>query len=170
MKIKEKNIPQNQQEKERVIKYLYKHPNLFNENPELLEFLSPPSLKKNNILDMQEFLIGSLQKNCQNLRSKNNFLVDLSKENLQNQEKIHNAILKILSTESFNDFIKKILIELPKILSIDQIFLDAESYEDPVEVKVETIQCADWQEYKKRQQEIMGRIDYYLGELKDHLL
>jgi len=54
--------------------------------------------------------------------------------------------------------------------SIDQIFLDAESYEDPVEVKVETIQCADWQEYKKRQQEIMGRIDYYLGELKDHLL
>ena len=123
MKIKEKNIPQNQQEKERVIKYLYKHPNLFNENPELLEFLSPPSLKKNNILDMQEFLIGSLQKNCQNLRSKNNFLVDLSKENLQNQEKIHNAILKILSTESFNDFIKKILIELPKILSIDQIFL-----------------------------------------------
>ena len=54
--------------------------------------------------------------------------------------------------------------------SIDQLFLDAESYVDPIEEKTQHIQCADWQEYKKRQQEIMGRMEYYLGELKDHLL
>ena len=54
--------------------------------------------------------------------------------------------------------------------SIDQLFLDAESYVDPIEEKTQPVQCADWQEYKMRQKEIMGRIDYYLGELKDHLL
>ena len=54
--------------------------------------------------------------------------------------------------------------------SIDQIFLDAESYEDPIEENVSKIDCANWEEYNSRKEDILGRINYYLGELKDHLL
>lgn len=150
MKIKENKISQTQEEKEKIIKGLYKHPNIFTENPELVELITPPSKKKKNILDMQEYMIASLQKNCQDLREKNNFLVNLSKENLNNQEKIHNAVLSILSSKSLNDTIEKILNKLPKLLDVDKVFLCLQKYnsdQPPIDNKniknIETEQLQD---------------------------
>tara|TARA_Y100000590_G_scaffold466320_1_gene641276 strand:+ start:1023 stop:1724 length:702 start_codon:yes stop_codon:yes gene_type:complete len=128
MKIRENKISQTEEEKDKIIKGLYKYPNIFTENPELVELLTPPSSKKKNILDMQEYMITSLQKNCQDLREKNNFLLNLSKENLSNQEKIHNAVLSILSSKSLNDTFERILNKLPKLLDVDNIFLCLQEY------------------------------------------
>ena len=55
--------------------------------------------------------------------------------------------------------------------SIDQMFLDADGGEVHQDLKKDIyVEYPNWESFSKRQQELMQRIDYYLGELKDHLL
>ena len=55
--------------------------------------------------------------------------------------------------------------------SIDQMFMEADGGEVHQDlIKDIHVEYPNWESFNKRQQELMQRIDYYLGELKDHLL
>ena len=101
--------------------FLEKNPKIFRDKPELYEFISPPSRSKNNIIDIQQHMIESLQKNISKLKKSNSELISLSKENQISQEKINNVVLETLKARSLDELFKFILYNSEKLLDIDYV-------------------------------------------------
>ncbi len=113
--------------------FLEKNPKIFRDKPELYEFISPPSRSKNNIIDIQQHMIESLQKNISKLKKSNSELISLSKENQISQEKINNVVLETLKASSLDELFKFILYNSEKLLDIDYVNIIFEKTENSEE-------------------------------------
>ena len=109
--------------------FLENNPKTFKENPELFELVSPPSRSKNNLIDIQQHMIESLQKKTADLREKNSKLILLVNENEKSQEKINTIILNMLKTKSLDEFINLLLYKSQKLLDLDYVNLIIEETE-----------------------------------------
>lgn len=101
--------------------FLEKNPKIFKEKPELFELISPPSRSKNNLIDIQQYMIESLQKKNIELREKNSELILVVNENQKSQEKINSIVLEILKTKSLEEFINLLLYKSQKLLNLDYV-------------------------------------------------
>ena len=110
--------------------FLENNPKTFKENPELFELVSPPSRSKNNLIDIQQHMIESLQKKTADLREKNSKLILLVNENEKSQEKINTIILNMLKTKSLDEFINLLLYKSQKLLDLDYVNLIIEETEN----------------------------------------
>ncbi len=118
---------------EDVKDFLQKNPKIFREKPELFELISPPSRSKDNLIDIQQYMIESLQKNISILKDSNSELIFLGKENQKSQEKINKVVIEILKTKSFTDLVNFILYKFEKLLELDYVNLIFEETENKKE-------------------------------------
>src|SRR4051794_19659907 len=80
-----------------VIEYLRNHPDFFEENPELWEFLSPPGADQDTkVVDLQKHILASLQKSIRIVQEQYEGLVRSSRDNMSTQAQVHGAALALI--------------------------------------------------------------------------
>ena len=104
---------------EDVQKFLSENPNFFIEQPEILEGLKFPTLKKNNglgnkVIFFKDWLIN-------NLRFEKEGLIENAKYNYLTQKKIHQAVISLINKNDLNEFFSYLNTELPKLFNLEII-------------------------------------------------
>lgn len=115
--------------KENLIVFLRENPNFLSENPDVLEMLIPPKKrpKKGEVADFQSYMIERLKAAKDEVLQTSQTLVETSRANMNNQQRVHNAVLRLLESTSFEDFIHTITMDLASILDVDVAVLVVEA-------------------------------------------
>ena len=100
-----------------IEKFLSENPNFFIEQPQILEGLKFPALKKNNglenkVVSFKDWLIN-------NLRFEKEGLIENAKYNYLTQKKIHQAVISIINTNDLKEFFNYLNNELPKLFHLE---------------------------------------------------
>ncbi|MGE0251202.1 MAG: DUF484 family protein [Dongiaceae bacterium] len=117
---------------EDVLRFLRSNPNFLIKHPEALALLSPPSLHeekggKNSIVDLHAFMLKRLQSQVSKLKETQNELLTATRDNMGLQQRIHQAVLVMLSARSFEEFVEIVTQELNVHLQVDAIALCIEA-------------------------------------------
>lgn len=104
-----------------IITFLKDNPNFVNDHPEAVELLIPPKKrpKKGEVADFQSYMIERLKEDKEKVMSTTQKLVETSRANMTNQQRIHEAVLRMLEASRFDDFIQSITLDLASILDVD---------------------------------------------------
>ena len=101
-----------------VERFLSENPNFFIEQPQILEGLKFPSLKKNGlgnkVISFKDWLIN-------NLRFEKEGLIENAKYNYLTQKKIHQAVISIINKNNLKEFFNYLNIELPQLFHLEII-------------------------------------------------
>ena len=111
--------------KDDVIEYIKNHPN----DPEIFEAFLPEKKrgKRGQPADFQAYMIERLKSDKQNVLESTREIVENSRANMNNQQRIHKAVLRLLEATSFEDFIHCITMDLASILDVDIAVLVVEA-------------------------------------------
>lgn len=85
--------------------YLLAHPDFVTNDAELIAELVPARDNGRNVVDMQHFVIGKLQRQVRTLRDIQSDLIEASSLNSLAREQVHTATLAMLDARNFEDFI-----------------------------------------------------------------
>lgn len=110
-----------------VAGFLRRHPDFLAENPELLEVLAAPARAHgDDVLDLQSFLVERLRNEVAGMREARDALVRYGRSNLAAQGRVHEAVLALLATKSFEHLIEAVTTDLPVLLNLDAVGLCVE--------------------------------------------
>src|SRR5690349_12487410 len=113
---------------EDVIDYLRKNPKFLQQNPEAMDFLVPPKMEGGKgIADFQNYMIQRLKADKEQVITSTRELVENSRANMNNQQRVHKAVLRLLESNNFEDFIQSITMDLSTILDVDIAVLVVEA-------------------------------------------
>ncbi len=116
--------------------YLERHPSFLEDNPALLEILTPPELHSGQaVSDFQHFQVERLQQILSELGNHQDHLIARTRSNLTNQKKIHQAALAILDAEYLGELVHRVMRDWPVTLGVDAAALGFEvsSESDPAD-------------------------------------
>jgi uncharacterized protein YigA (DUF484 family) len=103
-----------------VIEYLRKNPKFLQQNPEAMDLLVPPKMDGGRrIADFQNYMIQRLKADKEEVITTTREIVETSRANMNNQQRIHKAVLRLLESNNFEDFIQSITMDLSTILDVD---------------------------------------------------
>lgn len=104
-----------------VIAWLERHPGFLREHPQALEALIPPASARGRgaIADFQHYMIERLKADKGALEDITREIVENSRANMNNQHRIHRAVLLLLEAENLDDFIHTITMDLSALLDVD---------------------------------------------------
>lgn len=107
-----------------VVRYLQQHPDFFTRHPEALENLRLPARNQSDkVVDLQQFMVSKLQRDVVKLRAEKEEFIANTRDNIQTQDRIQQAIIKLLQADTLSALIKIIIGELPILLDVDQAVL-----------------------------------------------
>lgn len=114
---------------EDVLAFLKDNPNFVDENPQAIELLIPPKKrpKKGEVADFQSYMIERLKNAKEEALELSKGIVETSRANMNNQQRVHAAVLRMLESGSFDDFIHSITTDLAPILNVDIAVLVVEA-------------------------------------------
>ena len=112
-----------------VLTFLKDNPDFFQNNPEALELLIPPKKrpKKGEVADFQSYMIQRLKADKDEVLESTREIVENSRANMNNQQRVHTAVLRLLEANTFQDFIHCITMDLASILDVDIAVLVVEA-------------------------------------------
>jgi len=111
-----------------VVQYLRNNPNFLKDSPEICELLLPLTVKpQEGVADFQSYMIERLKADKAKVISSTRELVENARSNMNNQQRIHTTVLRLLEATSFEDFIHSITADLSSILDIDIAVLAVEA-------------------------------------------
>jgi uncharacterized protein YigA (DUF484 family) len=114
--------------KEMVEEYLAANPDFFKEHPELLEKLKAPIAHHgDNVMDLQHFMVGNLQKKLQTLKSKYEGLITSSRDNMSTLNQVHTAVVDLVKAKDLEQLLEVITIDLMHLFGVDVVRLAIES-------------------------------------------
>lgn len=108
-----------------ILAWLKANPKFLARNPDAVEFLVPPTRKDNDkkVADFQSYMIKRLKDDRDDVLVSAREIVESSRANMNNQARIHNAILLLLEATSFQDFIHTMTMDFASLLDVDVISL-----------------------------------------------
>ena len=113
---------------EEVIDFLRNNPNFLQQHPEACNFLIPPKTESGkNVTDFQSFMIKRLKDDKEKVLEKTQEIVENARSNMNNQQRIHKVILRLLEARNFEEFIHIITMDLSSMLDTDISVLVVES-------------------------------------------
>lgn len=114
---------------EDVLEFLKNNPSFVEDNPEAIELLLPERKrpKRGDVADFQSYMIERLKTDKQEAIEVSKEIVETSRANMNNQQRIHIAVLRMLEASSFDDFIHSITSDLAPILDVDIAVLVVEA-------------------------------------------
>ncbi len=112
-----------------IITYLRENPDFFEKNPDAIELIIPPKKRprKGDIADFQSYMIERLQADKQDVLESTKEIVENARSNMNNQQRVHRAVLRLLEAQNFEDFINCITMDLSPLLDVDISVLLVES-------------------------------------------
>ena len=113
---------------EDVLSYLKKHPKFLIQHPEAMDFFElPKAAKEKGIADFQSYMIDRLRADKEEVIGTAQTLVATARNNMNNQQRIHAAVLRLLEARNFEEFISFITTDLSSMLDTDVSALVVES-------------------------------------------
>jgi uncharacterized protein YigA (DUF484 family) len=113
---------------DQVIQWLKRHPRFLSDNPDLLDVLLPPTENTGRgIADFQAFMIKRLKDDKNDVIQSARELVENSRHNMHNQQRINRAILLLLEATNFEDFIRTITLDFAALLDVDIVSMIVET-------------------------------------------
>tara|TARA_B100001559_G_C16442880_1_gene595317 strand:+ start:35 stop:742 length:708 start_codon:yes stop_codon:yes gene_type:complete len=88
---------------------------------------SQNELLGSNIVDLRDAAMKQLEKRLEKIENTHNDVISMAYENLSGTNQIQRAILKLLESNDFPNFIKKVSTEIKEILNVDHIALVLEA-------------------------------------------
>ena len=105
---------------DRVIEFLRDNPDFLKENPHVCDFLHPPAtLAGEGVADFQSYMIERLKADKEDVVESTRELVENARSNMNNQQRVHKAVLRLLEAQKFDDFIHAITMDLANLLDVD---------------------------------------------------
>lgn len=118
---------------EDVLDYLRDNPQFLNKHPEAVDLLVPPKTGQGKgVADFQTYMIQRLKADKEEVISSTKEIVATSRANMNNQHRVHKAVLLLLEAAHFDDFIRTITMDLATILDVDIAVLVVESNGDEI--------------------------------------
>ena len=118
---------------EDVLDYLRDHPHFLQKHPEAVDLLVPPKAGQGKgVADFQTYMIQRLKADKEEVLSSTKEIVATSRANMNNQYRIHKAVLMLLEAASFDEFISTITMDLGTLLDVDISVLVVESNGDEI--------------------------------------
>lgn len=117
-----------------VIDFLRSNRDFFKENPDVLEQLDLPGQRHGKgVVDFQSALVERLKADKTSAHKMQKDLLDTFRANMNNQNRIHTAVLVLLEAETFEEFIETMTQDFPVLLDVDVInlIIEATSKEIP---------------------------------------
>ncbi len=108
--------------------------NFIKNNPDILEELLPdrPRPRKGDVADFQSYMIERLKADKEEVINSTREIVENARSNMNNQQRIHAAVLRLLEARSFDEFIQCITTDLANQLDVDISVLVVESEEKSI--------------------------------------
>jgi len=110
-----------------VTEFLRQHPDFLIEHADLLDVLTPPTLRRGErVVDMQHFMIERQRAEIVRLKTQQRSLVATTRANLTSQSRIHSAVLGLLAASSFEQLIQIVTTDLAVLLDADVVTIGVE--------------------------------------------
>jgi uncharacterized protein YigA (DUF484 family) len=115
-----------------VIAYLKNNPQFLQKNPDALDYLIPPKDKSNgrHVVDFNHYMLEKLKADKRMVLDTTRDIIEVSRENMNNLARIHDAVLRFLEAGTFNEFVQVLSVDVPVILDCDAASLIIESEHD----------------------------------------
>ncbi len=112
-----------------VLNFLRDNPDFAQEHPEAIELMLPEKKrpKKGDVADFQAYMIERLKADKEHIATTTQELVENSRANMSNQQRVYAAVLRMLETNNFDDFIQSITMDLAPMLDVDVAVLVVEA-------------------------------------------
>jgi uncharacterized protein len=112
-----------------ILRFLKENPHFLQQHPEAADLLLPPAQrpKKGAVADFQQYMIQRLKADKEEVLQTTKTIVETSRANMNNQQRIHAAVLRLLEARSFDDFIHAITMDLADLLDVDIAVLVVEA-------------------------------------------
>jgi uncharacterized protein len=111
-----------------VAAFLREHPDFLAQHAELVPHLTPPNIERGEgVVDFQYFMVERLRHEIGRLKEQQRELVTTTRANLNNQNRIHAAVLFLLDARNFEQLIQTVTTELAVLLDLDVACLIVES-------------------------------------------
>jgi len=115
---------------EDVITFLREHPDFLLRNPEVLQQLALPMPDHGDkVIDLQHFQVQKLRTDMDRIRDQQRELIATTRANLNNQNRVHAAVLFLLDATSFEQLIQTVTTDLAVLLDLDAVALLVEASE-----------------------------------------
>ncbi len=106
--------------KQDILGWLKDNPNFLESCPEAADLLLPPRLKKEKgIADFQSYLLDRVKADKEMVLETTREIVENARSNMNNQTRIHMAVLHVLEAQSFDELITSITMDLTAMLDVD---------------------------------------------------
>lgn len=113
---------------ETVAAWLRANPGFLADRADLVQHLTPPRQDRGEgVVDFQYFMVERLRQEVERLKEQQRELIGTTRANLNNQNRIHAAILFLLDARSFEQLIQTVTTELAVLLDLDVACLVVES-------------------------------------------
>lgn len=111
-----------------ILDWLRANPQFLARNPDAMEVLIPPTRVNNDrkVADFHAYMIKRLKDDREDVLTNAREIVETSRANMNNQARIHNAILLLLEATNFQDFIHTMTMDFAALLDVDVISLVVE--------------------------------------------
>jgi len=117
-----------------VIAWLKAHPDFLKLNPEAIDILLPPREDNGRkVADFQSYMIERLKADKSEAIETAKEIVETARSNMNNQSRIHKAVLRLLEAESFDEFIQTLTTDITALLDVDitTLVVEAEGHKIP---------------------------------------
>jgi uncharacterized protein YigA (DUF484 family) len=103
-----------------VLQWLKDNPNFLSKYPEAIDLLAPPaSVEGRKIADFQSYMIERLKADKTEAIETARGIVETARNNMNNQTRIHRAVLRLLEANDFDEFVQVITNDLTALLDVD---------------------------------------------------
>ncbi len=111
-----------------ITQWLKSHPEFLTKNPDALQYLVLPKQQNGKgIADFQTYMIERLKADKTEAIETAKEIVETARHNMNNQGRIHRAVLRLLEATNFEEFIESITSDLTTFLDVDITSLVIES-------------------------------------------
>jgi uncharacterized protein YigA (DUF484 family) len=111
-----------------IIDYLKSNPKFLQKNPDAVDYLLPPKDTANGrrVVDFQHYMVEKLKSDKRMVLDTTRDIIEVSRENMNSLARIHDAVLKVLEAETFDQFIQILSVDVPVALDCDAVSLIVE--------------------------------------------
>lgn len=115
---------------EDVAAWLAAHPDFLARRPDLVALIAPPERELGDqVADFQQALIRRLKRTVDEQQALSRELIDTSRDNLSVTSQVHEAIIRLLEANSFEQMIQIVTTDFAVVLDVDVVTLCIETRE-----------------------------------------
>ena len=116
-----------------VVEYLRNEPNFFSQHPEALTAISSPdSGQGDGVINFQSVVINKLRDSAEEFKQERKDLLLTARTNQQSLSRIHECVLAVLASKSFEQVIHTVTTDFAVMLDLDMVILCIEADDEKI--------------------------------------